>query len=88
MSIKSLFEFIVDPNITEKNMDEYLDEMSAQIDCNTDTTSDPEQQIEDEVFKNVYIPQRLDEVNIFHITIISSLNWLYQSIILKYKLLR
>ncbi|XP_014238803.1 serine/threonine-protein kinase RIO1 [Trichogramma pretiosum] len=62
MSIKSLFEFIVDPNITEKNMDEYLDEMSAQIDCNTDTTSDPEQQIEDEVFKNVYIPQRLDEV--------------------------
>jgi RIO kinase 1 len=61
MSIKDLFDFITDPTINDKNMNEYLDKMSKMME-NKPTKIDPEQQIEEEVFKNIYIPQRLTEV--------------------------
>ncbi|XP_031779197.1 serine/threonine-protein kinase RIO1 [Nasonia vitripennis] len=61
MSVKDLFDFITDPTVNEKNIDEYLDKMSKMME-NKSTDIDPEQQIEEEVFKNAYIPQRLTEV--------------------------
>lgn len=62
MSMKDLFDFITDPTVNEKNIDEYLDKMSKMME-NKSTDIDPEQQIEEEVFKNAYIPQRLTEVS-------------------------
>ncbi|KAJ8669715.1 hypothetical protein QAD02_000974 [Eretmocerus hayati] len=61
MPVKSLFDFITDPTVNEKNIDEYLNKMSKLMEERTNEV-DPEQQIEEEVFKNAYIPQRLDEV--------------------------
>lgn len=62
MSLQALFDFITDPTINEKNMDEYLDirmqEANEEI--------DPQQQIEEAVFKQAYIPQRLTQVLIIN----------------------
>ncbi|XP_022191489.2 serine/threonine-protein kinase RIO1 [Nilaparvata lugens] len=60
MTVKELFDFITDPTIDENTMDEHLEKMSEQA-----SKSEPlsnQQQVEEEVFKNVYIPQTLSEV--------------------------
>lgn len=61
MSVKALFNFITDPTITEENMDKYLDVISEQISQQNDQ-DDPKQQIEEQVFKQAYIPQNLSQV--------------------------
>ncbi|XP_014213372.1 serine/threonine-protein kinase RIO1 [Copidosoma floridanum] len=61
MSVKELFDFITDPTVNEKNIDEYLDVMSKKME-EEPTNTDPQQEIEEEAFKNIYIPQRLDRV--------------------------
>lgn len=61
MPVKALFDFITDPTVNEKNINEYLDKMSKIME-DKPVDIDPEQQIEEEVFKNAYIPQRLAEV--------------------------
>ncbi|KAL0124767.1 hypothetical protein PUN28_006551 [Cardiocondyla obscurior] len=59
MSLQALFDFITDPTVNEKNMDEYLDMWLQE----KDQEKDPEQQqIEEAVFKQAYIPQRLTQV--------------------------
>ena len=63
MPVKALFDFITDPTVNEKNIDEYLDKISKMME-DTPAEVDPEQQIEDEVFKNIYIPQNLSQVYI------------------------
>ena len=62
MSVKSLFDFITDPTVTEDNMDSYLDAISEQMTQENEQESDPTQQIEDQVFKQAYIPQNLTQV--------------------------
>lgn len=62
MTVKALFDFITDPTITEENMDKYLDTISEQITQQSDQCIDPEQQIEEQVFKEIYIPQNLSQV--------------------------
>ncbi|XP_043787193.1 serine/threonine-protein kinase RIO1 isoform X2 [Apis laboriosa] len=62
MTVKALFNFITDPTITEENMDKYLDTISEQMTQQCDQCIDPEQQIEEQVFKQVYIPQNLSQV--------------------------
>ncbi|KAG7199152.1 hypothetical protein KM043_018041 [Ampulex compressa] len=62
MSVKKLFDFITDPTITEKNMDEYLDTVSEQMLQQMEEQADPKQQLEEQVFKQAYIPQRLTQV--------------------------
>ncbi|KAK5643553.1 hypothetical protein RI129_007398 [Pyrocoelia pectoralis] len=62
MSIKELFDFITDPTVTDDNIEECLDRLSentALRDLN-DVTS--QEKIDEEVFKNAYIPKRLTEV--------------------------
>ncbi|XP_043509004.1 serine/threonine-protein kinase RIO1 isoform X2 [Frieseomelitta varia] len=61
MSIKALFDFITDPTITEENLDKYLDIKSKQMSQQNDQ-DDPKQQIEEQVFKQAYIPQNLSQV--------------------------
>ncbi|KAF7410381.1 hypothetical protein HZH68_004762 [Vespula germanica] len=62
MSVKALFDFITDPTVNENNMDEYLDAVSSQIDEEINHESCPDQEINEQVFKQAYIPQRLNQV--------------------------
>ncbi|CAK9802518.1 Serine/threonine-protein kinase RIO1 [Anthophora quadrimaculata] len=62
MTIKALFDFITDPTITEENMDKYLDTVSEQMTQQSEENVDPKQQIEEQVFKQAYIPQNLTQV--------------------------
>ncbi|CAK9832151.1 Serine/threonine-protein kinase RIO1 [Anthophora retusa] len=62
MTIKALFDFITDPTITEENMDKYLDTVSEQMAQQSEENVDPKQQIEEQVFKQAYIPQNLTQV--------------------------
>lgn len=59
MSLQALFDFITDPTVNENNMDEYLNMWMQQA----DQEKDPQQkQVEEAVFKQAYIPQRLTQV--------------------------
>ena len=62
MTVKGLFDFITDPTITEQNMDKYLDTISEQMAQQNNQQIDPKQQIEEQVFKQAYIPQNLTQV--------------------------
>ncbi|GAB0090871.1 Serine/threonine-protein kinase RIO1 [Sergentomyia squamirostris] len=62
MTVQELFNFITDPTITEANKHTYLQEMLEKIaDRNLDDLP-AEEKVQEEVFKNVFIPKRLDEV--------------------------
>nr|XP_033325706.1 serine/threonine-protein kinase RIO1 [Megalopta genalis] len=62
MNVRALFDFITDPTVTEENMDSYLDKISEQMVQSNDQEIDPTQQIEEQVFKQAYIPQNLAQV--------------------------
>lgn len=65
MTVKELFDFITDPTVNEENMDEYLEIISERIaDRDIDELTAMEK-VEEEVFKNTFIPKRLDEVGFF-----------------------
>ncbi|CAH1638819.1 unnamed protein product [Spodoptera littoralis] len=62
LTVKELFDFITDSTINEDNLEACLNkltEMAAQRDLNNMTA---QEQIEEEAFKNIYIPKRLTEV--------------------------
>lgn len=65
MTVKELFEFVIDQTITDDNMEEYLETISERI-ANRDLNMLTElEKVEEEVFKQAYIPKRLDEVSFF-----------------------
>ncbi|XP_037069068.1 serine/threonine-protein kinase RIO1-like [Pollicipes pollicipes] len=60
MTVRELFDFIVDPNITADNLGGYLERM---MDLTAQRGQLSNQQlVDEEVFKHAYIPKRLDEV--------------------------
>lgn len=63
MTTKELFDFVTDPNITEKNIDKYLEKAQqlAEERAN-DGGQGADEALDEEVFKQVFIPQRLDHV--------------------------
>jgi len=64
LTIKSLFNFLTDPTITLDNMEICLDRLQ------TNMVNDPltnEEIVEQEVFKNAYIPKNLNEVNFVYL---------------------
>ena len=61
MSVKELFDFVTDPTISDKNIDEYLDKMQEIVLARSSSIS-AQQQVDEEVFKQVYIPRTLEEV--------------------------
>lgn len=67
MSVKELFDFVTDPTISDNNVDEYLDKMQEIVLARSSNKSNvsAEQQVDDEVFKQVYIPRTLEEVVTF-----------------------
>ncbi|CAN1837622.1 Serine/threonine-protein kinase RIO1 [Linum perenne] len=59
MNIRELFDFIVDPSITDDSIDNYLEEVQKRITSREVTAED---EIADSVFVQAYIPKRLDSV--------------------------
>ena len=62
MTDKELFEFVTDPLIKDEDVEEYLARAQQIASDRTDEDLVQEDLIDEEVFKNAYIPQRLDEV--------------------------
>lgn len=60
MGIKDLFDFITDPSISDDNLEECLTKLSENAAMKTELSSN--EQVDEEVFKQAYIPQRLTEV--------------------------
>lgn len=56
MTTKEFFDFIVDPTIQENQIKPYLEKLKETIKNRKNFTN--EEMIEEEVFKNVYIPRR------------------------------
>ncbi|KAG5523100.1 hypothetical protein RHGRI_035040 [Rhododendron griersonianum] len=61
MTIRELFDFIVDTSITEDSLDSYLEEVQQKILARGDVISQ-EDEIADSVFVQSYIPKTLDSV--------------------------
>lgn len=62
MTVKELFEFVTDPSITVENIDAYLEkamEIASQRTMEEKTSQD---HVDEEVFKQAYIPRTLNEV--------------------------
>lgn len=59
MTIRELFDFIVDPTINDESIDSYLEEVQQKI-LTRDLTAEDE--IADSVFVQSYIPKTLDDV--------------------------
>jgi len=62
MTLKELFEFITDPLITDETVDEYISRAQEIAVSRTESELTEADKVNEQVFKNVYIPQRLDEV--------------------------
>ncbi|XP_063976880.1 serine/threonine-protein kinase RIO1 [Diachasmimorpha longicaudata] len=62
MTVKQLFDFITDPTVCEANMDEYLDAAAERTAREESGEVDHEREVEEEVFKQAYIPQNLAQV--------------------------
>lgn len=62
LTIKEVFDFITDPSVTESNMEEYLDKMNEKAAERSVEDTTAQEMIEEEVFKNRFIPKRLTEV--------------------------
>ncbi|GMH31491.1 hypothetical protein Nepgr_033334 [Nepenthes gracilis] len=61
MTIRELFDFIVDPSIADEAVDSYLEEVQQNILARGNVIS-PDDQIADSVFVQSYIPKTLTEV--------------------------
>ncbi|XP_032520741.2 serine/threonine-protein kinase RIO1 [Danaus plexippus] len=62
LTVKELFDFITDASINESNLEECLEKLSEKAASRNFEELTAQEQIEEEAFKNVYIPKRLDEV--------------------------
>jgi RIO kinase 1 len=61
MTIRELFDFIVDPTISDENVDSYLEEVQRKVIERGEISVEDE--IADSVFMKSYIPKSLDAVN-------------------------
>merc|ERR1719318_2245664 len=62
MTVKELFNFVTDPLINDDNIEEYLARAQEICSQRTEDEMTEQERIDEEVFKNAYIPQRLDDV--------------------------
>ncbi|XP_049874737.1 serine/threonine-protein kinase RIO1 [Pectinophora gossypiella] len=62
LTVKELFDFITDSSINESNLEECLEKLSDKAASRNFEEMTAQEQIEEEAFKNVYIPKRLTEV--------------------------
>jgi len=62
MSLQELFNFVTDPLITEENIEEYLERAQEITSTRTHGEITSQEMINEEVFKQAFIPRTLDEV--------------------------
>ncbi|KAF9606256.1 hypothetical protein IFM89_024077 [Coptis chinensis] len=62
MTIRELFDFIVDPSISDENVDSYLEEVQQRILARGDLMS-AEDEVADSVFLQSYIPRTMEDVS-------------------------
>lgn len=62
MTVRELFDFTTDPNITDSNVDEYLQKVQDVAALRSEAEHTRKDKTDDEVFKQAYIPRRLDQV--------------------------
>lgn len=62
MTVRELFDFVTDPNITENNIDDYLERLMQKTAAYTEEERTEQEKIDEAVFKNAYIPRKLDDV--------------------------
>ncbi|KAK7823655.1 hypothetical protein U0070_003307 [Myodes glareolus] len=62
MTVRELFEFVTDPSITRENMDAYLEKAMEIASQRTKEEKTSQDQVDEEVFKQAYIPRTLNEV--------------------------
>ncbi|XP_045766216.1 serine/threonine-protein kinase RIO1 [Maniola jurtina] len=62
LTVKELFDFITDTSINESNLEECLEKLSEKAAARNFEELTAQEQIEEEAFKNIYIPKRLTEV--------------------------
>ncbi|XP_023936391.2 serine/threonine-protein kinase RIO1 [Bicyclus anynana] len=62
LTVKELFDFITDTSINESNLEECLEKLSEKAASRNFEELTAQEQIEEEAFKNIYIPKRLTEV--------------------------
>lgn len=62
LTIRELFDFITDPTINENNFEDCLDKLSEKAASRNYDEMTAQEKIEEEAFKSVFIPKRLNEV--------------------------
>lgn len=62
LTVKELFDFITDSTINENNLEECLEKLSEKAAARNFEEMTAQEQVEEEAFKNIYIPKRLTEV--------------------------
>nr|XP_023696974.1 serine/threonine-protein kinase RIO1 [Paramormyrops kingsleyae] len=62
MTVRELFDFITDPSITGDNIDDYLEKAMEIAAGRTAEERSNQDKVDEEVFKNAYIPRTLTEV--------------------------
>ncbi|KAJ8272867.1 hypothetical protein GJAV_G00094360 [Gymnothorax javanicus] len=62
MTVRELFEFVTDPSITSDNIDQYLEKAMELASERTAEERSDQDRVDEEVFKNAYIPRTLTEV--------------------------
>lgn len=67
LGVKDLFDFVVDPTIEDSQQEKVLEELNKKAVLRAQEELSAEQMVEEEVFKNVYIPRALNEVIIIQL---------------------
>lgn len=65
MTLRELFEFVIDPSITSTNINLYLEKAMDISSQRTVEERSNQESVDDEVFRNAYIPRTLNEVSHF-----------------------
>lgn len=71
LTVKELFDFITDSSINENNLEDCLEKLSEKAASRDFDEMTAQEQVEEEAFKNIYIPKRLTEV--IHLSIVPRL---------------
>ncbi|CAB3986527.1 serine threonine- kinase RIO1-like [Paramuricea clavata] len=63
MTVRETFDFVTDPNITEDNLEEYLEKaQQVALSRSEEEKKNAEDEVKEEVFKNAFIPRTLEAV--------------------------
>lgn len=69
LTVKELFDFITDSTINENNLENCLEKLSEKAAARNFEEMTAQEQVEEEAFKNIYIPKRLTEVRLIYQTL-------------------